>query len=125
MVLILMMKLLLWENLIHNIYHIPHWFYHFFIFINMRKRNWPDRKNRRCPSCTKMLTYTRKDSFDRAVGNNSVCKSCAHQDRKLTLETIEKMRKPKTIEHKKKISYGVQKWWDTKRDKWQELSQNR
>ena len=42
-----------------------------------------------------------------------------------TLETIEKMKKPKTIEHKKKISYGVQKWWDTKRDKWQELSQNR
>ena len=40
----------------------------------MRKRNWPDRKNRKCPDCRKMLTYTRKDSFDRAVGNNSVCK---------------------------------------------------
>ena len=76
MVSMVTMKLLLWENLIHNIYHIPHWFYHFFIFITMRKRNWPDRKNRKCPSCSKMLTYTRKDSFDRAVGNNSVCKSC-------------------------------------------------
>ena len=39
-----------------------------------------------------MLTYSRKDAFDRAVGNNSVCKSCAHMDRKFTLETLEKMK---------------------------------
>ena len=70
----------------------------------MRKRHWPDRKNRRCPDCSKMITYTRKDSFDRAVGNNSVCKSCAQMDSKLTMETIEKMRKPKTVEHKTNIS---------------------
>ena len=59
---------------------------------------------------------TRKDSFDRAVGNNTVCKSCAQSDRKLAMDTIEKMKQPKTIEHKKKISYGVQKWWDDKRE---------
>ena len=70
----------------------------------MRKRHWKDRKNRPCPDCGKMLTYSRKDSFDRAVGNNSVCKSCAMSDRKLTMETIEKMKKPKTQQHKKKIS---------------------
>ena len=70
----------------------------------MRKRSWPNRKNRKCPTCKKMLTYSRKDAFDRAVGNNSVCKSCAHMDRKFTLETLEKMKKPKTQEHKYKIS---------------------
>ena len=31
-----------------------------------------------------MLTYSRKDAFDRAVGNNSVCKSCAQMDRKIS-----------------------------------------
>ena len=46
----------------------------------MRKRHWKNRKKRPCPDCGKMLTYTRKDSFDRAVGNNSVCKSCAQSD---------------------------------------------
>tara|TARA_Y100000114_G_C11740682_1_gene318785 strand:+ start:1227 stop:1538 length:312 start_codon:yes stop_codon:yes gene_type:complete len=70
----------------------------------MRKRSWPNRKNRKCPTCKKMLTYSRKDAFDRAVGNNSVCKSCAHMDRKFTLETLEKMKKPKTQEHRQKIS---------------------
>ena len=70
----------------------------------MRKRSWPDRKNRRCPDCGRIIYYTRADSFDRAVGNNSVCKSCAQIDRKLTMETIEKMRKPKTEEHRRKIS---------------------
>ena len=70
----------------------------------MRKRSWPNRKNRKCPTCKKMLTYSRKDAFDRAVGNNSVCKSCAHMDRKFTLETLEKMKKPKTQEHRHKIS---------------------
>ena len=60
----------------------------------MRKRHWKNRKNRKCPSCSKILTYTRKDAFDRAVGNNSVCKSCAQSDRKFTLETIEKMKQP-------------------------------
>ena len=68
------------------------------IFISMRKRHWKNRKNRKCPDCSRMLTYTRKDSFDRAVGNNSVCKSCAQADRKLTLKTIEKM-KVHEIEH--------------------------
>ena len=82
----------------------------------MRKRHWKNRKNRPCPDCGRILTYTRKDSFDRAVGSNTVCKSCAQMDRKLTLQTIEKMKQPKTVEHKKKISYGVQKWWDDKRE---------
>ena len=75
----------------------------------MRKRSWRDRKNRKCPDCNRIIYYTRKDSFDRAVGNNSVCKSCAQMDRKLTMETIEKMRKPKTVEHKRKISIGQYK----------------
>ena len=75
----------------------------------MRKRSWPNRKNRPCPDCGKMLTYTRKDTFDRAVGNNSVCKSCAQMDRKLTLETIQKMKKPKSTEHKINISIGQYK----------------
>ena len=35
-----------------------------------------------------MLTYSRKDAFDRAVGNNSVCKSCAQMDRKVTVIAI-------------------------------------
>ena len=63
-----------------------------------------------------MLTYTRKDSFDRAVGNNSVCKSCAQQDRKFTLETIEKMKQPKTVEHKKKISKSITNWWEERKE---------
>ena len=75
----------------------------------MRKRSWKDRKNRKCPDCRRVIYYTRKDSFDRAVGNNSVCKSCAQMDRKLTMETIEKMRKPKTVEHRIKISIGQYK----------------
>ena len=62
-----------------------------------------------------MLTYTRKDSFDRAVCNNTVCKSCAQMYRKLTLETIEKMKQPKTIEHKKKISKSITNWWDDRK----------
>ena len=63
----------------------------------MRKRHWKDRKNRKCPDCNRVIYYTRKDSFDRAVGNNSVCKSCAQSDRKLTMDTIEKMKQPKTM----------------------------
>ena len=77
----------------------------------MRKRHWKNRKNRKCQDCSRMLTYTRKDSFDRAVGNNSVCKSCAQADRKLTLKTIEKMKQPKSIQHKKKISKSITNWW--------------
>ena len=77
----------------------------------MRKRHWKNRKNRKCPDCSRMLTYTRKDSFDRAVGNNSVCKSCAQADRKLTLKTIEKMKQPKSIQHNKKISKSITNWW--------------
>ena len=84
----------------------------------MRKRHWKDRKNRKCPSCSRMLTYTRKDSFDRAVGNNTVCKSCAQMDRKISLETIEKMRKPKTVEHRKKISQSMKiRWENIKQEK--------
>ena len=56
-----------------------------------------------------MITYTRKDAFDRAIGNNSVCKSCAQMDRKLTMETIERMKQPKTVEHKLNISIGQYK----------------
>ena len=82
----------------------------------MRKRSWPDRKNRKCPTCNRMLTYTRKDAFDRAVGNNTVCKSCAQQDRKLTMETIEKMKQPKSKEHKNKISQGMTLWWEKRKE---------
>jgi DNA-directed RNA polymerase subunit M/transcription elongation factor TFIIS len=78
----------------------------------MRKRSWPNRKNRPCPDCGKMLTYTRKDSFDLAVGNNTVCKSCAQMDRKLTIETIEKMKKPKTDTHKRNISKSMKTYWE-------------
>ena len=79
----------------------------------MRKRHWKDRKNRRCPDCSRMITYTRRDNFDRAVGNNSVCKSCAQIDRKVSMEVIEKMRKPKTTKHKKKISKSLKIYWQT------------
>ena len=81
----------------------------------MRKRHWTNRKNRKCPDCSKVIYYTRKDSFDRAVGNNSVCKSCAQQDRKLTLDTIEKMKKPKSILHKKRISKSMTLYWQEKK----------
>ena len=63
-----------------------------------------------------MLTYTRKDSFDRAVGNNSVCKSSAQTDRQVTLETIEKMKQPKTTQHKRKISKSITDWWVEKKE---------
>ena len=79
----------------------------------MRKRHWEDRKNRKCPSCKKMLTYSRKDAFDRAVGNNSACKSCAQMDRKISLETIEKMKQPKSLEHKKRISRSMKRHWES------------
>ncbi len=82
----------------------------------MRKRHWKDRKNRKCPSCSRMLTYTRKDSFDRAVGNNTVCKSCAQMDRKISLETVEKMRKPKSNAHKKNISQGMTLYWQERKE---------
>ncbi len=94
----------------------------------MRKRSWPDRKNRKCPDCSKIIYYTRKDTFDRAVGNNTVCKSCAQTDRKLTMETIEKMKKPKSRTHKKNISQGMTLWWEERKekefDKWQRLEVN-
>ena len=79
----------------------------------MKKRHWEDRKNRKCPSCKKMLTYSRKDAFDRAVGNNSACKSCAQMDRKISLETIEKMKQPKSLEHKKRISSSMKSHWES------------
>ena len=62
-----------------------------------------------------MLTYTRKDSFDRAVGNNSVCKSCAQSDRKVTVETLEKMKQPKSTQHRKKISKSISVWWEERK----------
>jgi hypothetical protein len=82
----------------------------------MRKRHWNNRKNRKCPTCRKMLTYSRKDAFDRAVGNNSVCKSCAQMDRKISLDTIQKMKKPKTLEHKRKISKSMKIHWQSRRE---------
>ena len=83
----------------------------------MRKRHWKNRKNRPCPDCGKVLTYSRKDSFDRAVGNNSVCKSCAQSDRKLTMDTIDKMKQPKTTQHKKRISKSISNWWVDRKEK--------
>ena len=91
----------------------------------MRKRHWKNRKNRKCPSCSKILTYTRKDAFDRAVGNNSVCQSCAQSDRNLTLDTIEKMKQPKTIQHKKKISKSITSWWVERKQEVEEYGINR
>ena len=81
----------------------------------MRKRHCKNRKNRPCPDCKKILYYSRKDSFDRAVGNNSVCKSCAQVDRQVTLETIEKMKQPKSNTHKKKISRSISMWWEERK----------
>jgi len=72
-----------------------------------------------------MLTYTRKDAFDRAVGNNSVCKSCAQSYRKLTLDTIEKMKQPKSTQHKKKISKSITDWWVEKKQEVEEYGINR
>lgn len=41
------------------------------------------------------------------------------------MDTIEKMKQPKTVQHKQKISQSVKKWWDNKRDdEWQHLNQN-
>ena len=82
----------------------------------MRKRTWPDRKNRKCPDCGRIITYTRKDTFDRAVGNNTVCKSCAQMDRKLTVDTIEKMKQPKSRVHKKNISQGMTLYWQERKE---------
>ena len=110
---------MLQENLIlKNNSQLPPFFYYFVIFISMRKRHWKDRKNRKCPDCSRIIYYSRKDSFDRAVGNNTVCKSCAQTDRKLALDTIEKMKQPKTIEHKRKISKSMKvRWENLKREK--------
>ena len=88
----------------------------------MRKRHWQDRKNRKCPDSSRMITYTRKDTFDRAVGNNSVCKSCAQIDRKVSMDTIEKLKQPKTFEHKKQISIGMKMYWKRlKREEYKEV----
>ena len=38
-----------------------------------------------------------------------------HQDRKFTLETIEKMKQPKSTQHKKKISKSITTWWVEKK----------
>jgi len=108
------MRLLLLVNLILKINP----YFHLSFTISMRKRHWKDRKNRKCPDCRKVIYYSRKDSFDRAVGNNTVCKSCAQMDRKLAMATIEKMKQPKTVEHKKKISKSMKvRWENLKREK--------
>lgn len=73
----------------------------------MRKRYWIDRKNRKCPTCGRIIYYSRKNSFDRAIGNNSVCKSCAQVDREITMKMLEQMKAPKTQQHKKAISEGM------------------
>ena len=91
----------------------------------MRKRHWKNRKNRKCPTCSRIIYYSRKDAFDRAIGNNSVCKSCAQMDRKLTMETIEKMKQPKTTEHKKKISKSISTWWEIRKQEEIEYGVNR
>ena len=44
-----------------------------------------------------------------------MCKSCAQSDRKLTLDTIEKMKQPKSIQHKKKISKSITNWWEERK----------
>ena len=36
-------------------------------------------------------------------------------DRKVTMETLEKMKQPKTVEHKKKISRSMKTRWETLR----------
>jgi hypothetical protein len=36
-------------------------------------------------------------------------------DRKLTMETIEKMKQPKTIEHRTKISKSITVWWEKRK----------
>ena len=82
----------------------------------MRKRHWKDRKNRKCPDCSRVICYSRKDSFDRAVGNNTVCKSCAQMDRKLAMATIEKMKQPKSKVHKKNISQGMTLYWEERKE---------
>ena len=82
----------------------------------MRKRHWKDRKNRKCPDCSRIIFYSRKDAFDRAVGNNTVCKSCAQMDRKIPLKTIEKMKQPKSNTHKKNISQGMTLYWQDRKE---------
>ncbi len=54
-----------------------------------------------------------------------MCKSCAQSDRKLTLDTIEKMKQPKTIKHKKKISKSITDWWVERKQEVEEYGINR
>ena len=37
-------------------------------------------------------------------------------DRTFTLETIEKMKQPKTNQHKKRISKSISMWWEERKD---------
>jgi hypothetical protein len=37
-------------------------------------------------------------------------------DRKVTMETIEKMKQPKSKVHKKNISQGMTLWWQEKKE---------
>jgi hypothetical protein len=46
-------------------------------------------------------------------------------DRKLTVETIEKMKQPKTTEHKKKISKSISTWWEIRKQEEIEYGVNR
>ena len=54
-----------------------------------------------------------------------MCKSCAQSDRKITLDTIEKMKQPKTIQHKKKISKSITSWWVERKQEVEEYGINR
>ena len=44
-----------------------------------------------------------------------MCVNLAQQDRKFTLETIEKMKQPKSTQHKKKISNSISVWWEDRK----------
>ena len=61
----------------------------------MRKRHWKDRKNRKCPECSKIM------------------------------ETIEKMKQPKTVQHKEKISQSITNWWENRKQQEIEYGFNR
>jgi len=45
-----------------------------------------------CPSCNKIITYTRKDSLNLAIKKNCKCKSCSFKERKYTINFGEKMK---------------------------------
>ena len=50
----------------------------------------------------------------------------SHVLRTLTIQTIEKMKQPKSTQHKKKISKSISMWWEERKDErqWQTLNPN-